>query len=154
METSQTTTILRTIVSRTFDLDSATSYLKANPTAEPPTEPSAHFAHYLAKRIIKEERESLKGLTSYFLALTLAILPLLLLRWPRKTWTYRCLDVGIGLTCLALCWPHQPILALLALSLPVGYVVWAFLPDPPVSEDLPTHKAFHGFTQHCIPAWC
>ena len=128
-----TPTATATIPTWTADIDALMASILANPEGGPPetTNQAERFAYYLAKSTLRVERtHKIRFLNPHITTFTLIILACLFLTWPKKTTQSRLTDLLAITLCLALLFPQQIHLSILASNLSLFYLSWTLIPGP------------------------
>ncbi|GAB1740948.1 hypothetical protein NU219Hw_g6018t1 [Hortaea werneckii] len=140
-----TPTTTATIPTWTADIDALMASILANPEGGPPetTNQGELFAYYLAKSILRTERtHKIRFLNPHITTLAIIVLGCLFLSWPKRTNKSRLTDLLAITCCLALLYPQQIHLSLLAFNLSLFYLSWTLIPGP-----------YSGKTPPNLPDW-
>ncbi|KAI7055400.1 hypothetical protein KC339_g18386, partial [Hortaea werneckii] len=140
-----TPTTTATIPTWTADIDALMASILANPEGGPPetTNQAERFAYYLAKSTLRVQRtHQIRFLNPHITTFTLIVLGCLFLTWPKKTNQSRLTDLLAITCCIALLYPQQIHLSLLASNLSLFYLSWTLIPGP-----------YSGKTSPNLPDW-
>lgn len=140
-----TPTTTATIPTWTADIDALMASILASPEGGPPetTNQGERFAYYLAKSTLRVQRtHKIRFLNPHITTLAIVVLGCLFLSWPKKTNKSRLTDLLAITFCLALLYPQQIHLSLLASNLSLFYLSWTLIPGP-----------YSGKTPPNLPDW-
>ncbi|KAI7276326.1 hypothetical protein KC345_g6802, partial [Hortaea werneckii] len=119
---------------------SMTSSILAHPGGGPPdtTNEAKRAAYYYAKAYLRVDRlRDFRFLNPHITTFTLIVLGCLFLRWPQKTTKARLTDLLALTLSLALLYPQNIHLSLLASNLSSFYLSWTLIPGPYSRETPP-----------------
>ncbi|KAI6853654.1 hypothetical protein KC338_g5436 [Hortaea werneckii] len=137
--TPTATPIISTWTGNRLDPSMASSIL-AHPGGGPPdtTNEAERAAYYYAKAYLRVDRlRQFRFLNPHITTFTLIILGCLFLRWPQKTTKARLTDLLALTLSLALLYPQNIHLSLLASNLSLFYLSWTLIPGPYSRETPP-----------------
>ncbi|KAI6809138.1 hypothetical protein KC342_g18429 [Hortaea werneckii] len=137
--TPTATRIISTYTGNKLD-PSMASFILAHPGGGPPktTDEAERAAYYYAKAYLRMDRlREIRFLNPHITTLTLIILASLFLQWPQKTNKARLIDLLAITLSLALLFPQNLHLSLLASNLSLFYLSWTLIPGPYSRDTLP-----------------
>ncbi|KAI7639068.1 hypothetical protein KC319_g14569, partial [Hortaea werneckii] len=135
-----TPTATTTIPTWTVHMEALTASILATPEGGPPetTNLAEGFAYYLAKSTLQVERtHKIRFLNPHITTFTLIVLACLWPQWPKKTTQARLTDLLAMTLSLALLFPQNIHLSLLASNLSLFYLSWTLIPGPYAHESPP-----------------